>query len=155
MAEVSVAEYNVGLIKKHEFTHIDKEDDRSRHIEITNANTGPVFLTFRNDGKFKSILTEAITCKPDIAINGDNDTYHRLWKIDSMNFQKALSQYFETIPHLYIADGHHRLASAARVQKMRNKNTIDTQNNKPYNYFMAVIFPHDELQILSYILMIT
>ena len=150
MAAVSVAEYNTGLIKKHEFTRKEKEDDRTRHIEITNANTGPVFLTFRNDGKYQKQI-EKIKQQPSaISFQADDNTIHRLWKISDPASQDHLRNYFQSIPALYIADGHHRAASASRVQKIRQDSNPNHNGNELYNYFLAVIFPHDEMQILDY-----
>ena len=150
IAAVSVQEYNQGLIKKHEHTHPDKEDDRTLHIENTNANTGPVFLTFRNKGGFQNQISNIINQKKDITFQTDDQTIHTLWKIKSTEILESLKRYFESIPALYIADGHHRVASAARVQKIRESNNSRHQGNEPYNYFLSVIFPHDDVQILGY-----
>ena len=150
MAAVSVNEYNKGYIKKHEFTRPDKEDDRSRHIEITNANTGPVFLTFRNDGEFQKQIEAINNQTADIAFQADDQTIHNLWRISIPEDQKSLSSYFQSIPTLYIADGHHRAASASRVQKIRQDSNPLHRGDELYNFFLAVIFPHNEMQILDY-----
>ncbi len=150
MAAVSVEEYNKGLIKKHEFTRPDKENDRTRHIEITNANTGPVFLTFRNDGQFQNKISEINNQSPDISFTSDDKTMHNIWKIDSEDQINVLSNYFHSIPALYIADGHHRAASASRVQKIRQDANSNHKGDESYNYFLSVIFPNDEMQILDY-----
>lgn len=150
MAAVSIDEYNQGLIKKHEFTRPEKEDDRTRHIDITNANTGPVFLTYRNDGKLKNALLEILNSHPDISFTADDATFHALWKVENKIQIERLIDYFQGIPALYIADGHHRAASAARVQKIREEANPNHSGNEPYNYFLSVIFPHDEMQILDY-----
>ena len=150
MAAVSIEEYNRGLIKKHEFTHPEKEDDRTRHIDITNANTGPVFLTYRNDGKLKNVILKILNSHPDISFTADDATFHALWKVKNKIQIERLIDYFQVIPALYIADGHHRAASAARVQKIREEANINHSGYEPYNYFLSVIFPHDEMQILDY-----
>ena len=150
IAAVSVQEYNQGLIKKHELTRPEKETDRTLHIEITNANTGPVFLTFRHKGGFQNQISNIINQQKDITFQADDRTVHTLWKIKSPKILESLKRYFESIPALYIADGHHRAASAARVQKIRESNNSRHQGNEPYNYFLSVIFPHDEVQILDY-----
>ena len=150
MAAVSIAEYNEGLIKKHEFTQPDKEDDRTRHIEITNANTGPVFLTYRNDGKLKNVTLEILNSHPDISFTADDGTFHTLWKVENKIRVERLINYFQAMPALYIADGHHRAASAARVQKFREDANSNHTGDESYNYFLSVIFPHDEMQILDY-----
>ena len=103
VAAVSVAEYNEGLIKKHEFTRPNKENDRSQHIEITNANTGPVLLIFRNDGQFRNKISGINNQSPDIAFTADDETIHALWKIDFMDDISSLTEYFDTISALYIS----------------------------------------------------
>jgi len=150
MAAVSIEEYNQGLIKKHEFTRPEKEDDRTRHIDITNANTGPVFLTYRNDGKLKNVILEILKSHPDISFTADDATFHTLWKVENNIQIERLIDYFQAIPALYIADGHHRAAAAARVQKIREEANPNHTGDEPYNYFLSVIFPHDEMQILDY-----
>ena len=150
VAAVSIDEYNNGLIKKHEFTRPEKEDDRTRHIDITNANTGPVFLTYRNDGKLKNVTLENLNSHPDISFTADDATFHTLWKVENKIQVERLIDYFQAVPALYIADGHHRAASAARVQKLREDANPNHTGDEPYNYFLSVIFPHDEMQILDY-----
>jgi len=150
MAAVSIAEDKEGLIKKHELTRLEKEDDRTRHIEITNANTGPVFLTYRNDGKFKTVTLDIVSSHPDISFTADDATLHTLWKVENKIQVDRLIDYFQAIPTLYIADGHHRAASASRVQKLRKDANPNHTGDEPYNYFLSVIFPHDEMQILDY-----
>ena len=150
VAAVSIDEYNNGLIKKHEFTRSEKEDDRTHHIEITNANTGPIFLTFRNDGKLKNITLEILNSHPNISFTADDATFHALWKVKNKIQIERLIDYFQAIPALYIADGHHRAASAARVQKIREEANPNHSGYESYNYFLSVIFPHDEMQILDY-----
>ncbi len=150
MAAVSIAEYNEGIIKKHEFTRPEKEDDRTRHIDITNANTGPVFLTYRNDGKLKNVTLEILNSHPDISFTADDATFHTLWKVENNIQVERLIDYFQAMPALYIADGHHRAASSARVQKLRENTNSHHTGDEPYNYFLSVIFPHDEMQILNY-----
>ena len=150
VAAVSVEEYNQRLIKKHEFTRPEKENDRARHIAITNANTGPVFLTFRNDGQFRNKISIINNQSPMVSFTADDATIHALWKIDNMDDISLLTEYFDSISALYIADGHHRAASASRVQKIREDANSNHNGNEPYNYFLSVIFPHDEMQILDY-----
>ena len=150
MGAVSIEEYNQGLIKKHEFTRPNKENDRTRHIEITNANTGPVFLTYRNYGQFQNNILEIKKQSPDVSFTADDETSHVLWKVDSVDQLNLLMKYFQSISVLYIADGHHRAAAAARVQKIRQDTNHDHTGDEPYNFFLSVIFPHDEMQILDY-----
>ena len=150
MAAVSVKEYNMGLIKQHEFTRPEKENDRTRHIEITNANTGPVFLTFRNDGQFQSRISGMRNQTPNVSFTADDEIIHTLWKIELSHQIDLLTDYFQSIQSLYIADGHHRAASASRVQKIRKEANPYHSGDESYNYFMSVIFPNDEMQILDY-----
>ena len=150
VAAVSIDEYNQGLIKKHELTRPEKENNRTRHIEITNANTGPILLTFRNDGYFQNHIADLKCQNADIDFQADDGTFHKLWKIKSQLNQAILTKYFDTIPALYIADGHHRAASASRVQEIRKSNNSNHKGDEPYNYFLSVIFPHDEMKILDY-----
>ena len=152
---VSVKEYDNSLIKKHEHTRPDKEDDRTYHIDVTNTNTGPVFLTFRNDGEFQNMLSKVLIRKEDISFRADNSTTHSIWKInDDLNIQ-MIKSYFSTVPCLYIADGHHRAASASRVQKLRKDRELEKNNDVESSYFLSAIFPHDEVQILGYNRVIT
>ena len=150
MAVVSVEEYNQGYIKKHEFTRPDKENDRTKHIDITNANTGPVLLTYRNDGEFQNLVFDIKNKSPEIFFTADDQTTHTLWKIDYIDQIDLLRGYFKSIPNLYIADGHHRAASASRVQKIRQDENFHHTGDESYNYFLAVIFPDDEMQIMDY-----
>ncbi len=150
MAGASISEYNQNLIKKHEFTRPEKEDDRTLHINTINANTGPVFLTFRNDGKFKPLINNLVKNKPYISFTADDNTKHILWKIESYDNILMIKKYFLNISSLYIADGHHRAAAAARVQKNKLKTRTMHNGDESYNYFLSVIFPHDEMQILAY-----
>ena len=141
---VSVKEYNDSLIKKHEYTRPEKEDDRTCHIDTTNANTGPVFLTFRNDGGFQSIISKICGKIKDINFTAENNTVHSLWKIHQPQHIGMVKTYFESIPCLYIADGHHRAASASRVKAIRgNKDRFS-------DFFLGAIFPHNEMRILGY-----
>ena len=150
ISEISIDDYNRGFIKKHENTRPDKEDDRTNHIKITNANTGPVFLTFKNDGGYKNKILNLIQKKPDIFFQAEDNTIHKIWRIISSEKIADIISYFHSIPALYIADGHHRAASAARVQKIREMHNPNHSGNEAYNFFMGVVFPHDEVQILSY-----
>ena len=150
IAAVSIEEYHGSLIKKHEFTRPEKEDDRTMHIDITGANTGPVFLTFRNNGGFKDQLLDIISGEKDISFKAEDDTIHSIWKVKDAELINAISSYFKTIDCLYIADGHHRAASASRIQKSRSNNNPDHNGNESYNYFLATIFPHDQVRILAY-----
>tara|TARA_S200000501_G_scaffold175816_1_gene165518 strand:- start:6043 stop:7278 length:1236 start_codon:yes stop_codon:yes gene_type:complete len=149
-AAVSIRDYKNNLIKKHEHTRPDKEEDRVRNIYKTNANTGPVFLTFKNNNEFRNNLLNSMKLNPEIEFKSENGNFHRLWKISSNDLINRLIKYFHNVPALYIADGHHRAASAAKVQSIHEENNQLHKGDEAYNYFMAVIFPHDELRILGY-----
>ena len=150
IAAVSVKEYDNGIIKKHEYTRPEKEDDRTIHIQVTKANTGPVFLTFRNNGGFKSQISGVINKNKDISFKANDGTIHSLWRIKDSSTINEISAYFKRVKSLYIADGHHRAASASRVQKEMTKNNINNNEDESYNYFLATIFPNDEVQIMGY-----
>ncbi len=150
VSEVSIEEYNNGLIKKHEHTRPEKEDDRTKHIEITNANTGPVFLTFKNDGNFAKLIKKVTGKTPYLSFKADDFTIHSIWKLKSNLLIKDIENYFKSIKNLYIADGHHRAAAAARVKKIKQGLNIEHCGEESYNFFLSVIFPHDQIQILSY-----
>ena len=150
IAAVSVEEYDSGIIKKHEYTRPEKEDDRTMHIQVTKANTGPVFLTFRNDGSFNNQISGVINRDRDISFEADDGTLHSIWRIQDSNTINEISAYFKRVQSLYIADGHHRAASASRVNKEMTKNKPIENVKESYNYFLATIFPHDEMQIMGY-----
>ena len=143
VAAASCEEYLANVIKKHEFTRPDKEDDRVRHIEALNAQTGPVFLTYRAVAAFDEFVAKKISEAPAVDFTGTDGVRHSSWTIstpDEINFIEAQ---FAQIPFLYIADGHHRSAAAGRVYKSRNGAGHSGQ-------FLAVIFPHNQMQILPY-----
>ncbi len=147
---VSVQEYLNNLIKKHELTRKDKEDDRTNHIKYTNAHSGPIFLTYRSQPAIDGIIMKISLTAPVndfIALDGIR---HRFWVISDEDTIKDITTNFSNVPHLYIADGHHRAASAARVSaEMASKNPKHT-GNEEYNFFLAVLFPHNQLKILDY-----
>ena len=143
VAGASVIAYNAGRIKKHELTRPAKEDDRVRQIDALDAQTGPVFLAHRADPKLRELLARACNeASPDIDVTAGDGVRHRLWVIAESPALDALSAAVEALPALYIADGHHRAAAAARVAEARG--------NAAQGRFLAVLFPHDELDILPY-----
>ena len=150
IAAVSVEEYDSGIIKKHEYTRPEKEDDRTIHIQVTKANTGPVFLTFRNDGSFNNQISGVTNRDRDISFEADDGTLHSIWRIQDSNTINEFRTYFKRVRSLYIADGHHRAASASRVHKEMTKNKPVENVKESYNYFLATIFPHNEMQIMGY-----
>ncbi|MCK5071803.1 MAG: DUF1015 domain-containing protein [Bacteriovoracaceae bacterium] len=148
----SADEYNNNIIKKHEFTRKTKEDDRTKHVITLNANTGPVFLTYRNQDIIDSTISEYVKSNnPDVDFIADDGIEHTLWVIndDSIN-TKLVNTFKNNVEYLYVADGHHRSASAARAQTEKIKNDKNPDSNKEYNYFLAVYFPANQLKILDY-----
>ena len=146
----NVADYDTNRIRKHEFTQPKKEDDRVRQITALNAQTGPVLLTYRSSDEVKSILEEVTGGEPLYDLVADDGIGHRLWMIDNPEFIERLTSLFDNMNALYIADGHHRSASASRVAAARNADNPAPTGDENYNYFLCVAFPHDETQILDY-----
>ncbi|PNR99441.1 SpoOJ/ParA/ParB/repB family protein [Petrotoga mexicana DSM 14811] len=150
-AVVSVDEYDKGIIKKHELTRRDKEDDRTNHILNLNAQTGPVFLTYKAQEDLKAIIDKLIKNKEILySFCDENNVKHELIKIQEEDEREQIEKAFNSIEYLYIVDGHHRAAAASRVQKIMKEKDTNYSLDKPYNYFMAAIFPHNELRILPY-----
>jgi len=143
VAAASCEEYLKGIIKKHELTRPDKEDDRVRHIETLNSQTGPVFLTYRARPALDEFVLKKTSEKPLVDFTGTDGVRHSSWSLSSMNDINFIETQFATIPFLYIADGHHRSAAAARVYQAR-------QGAGQSASFLAVIFPHNQMQILPY-----
>jgi uncharacterized protein (DUF1015 family) len=143
VAAASCAEYLANIIKKHELTRPDKEDDRVRHIEALNSQTGPVFLTYRAVAAFDEFVARKISETPAVDFTGKDGVRHTSWTIsDSLDILSVENQ-FAQIPFLYIADGHHRSAAAGRVFQSRHGAGHSGQ-------FLTVIFPHNQMQILPY-----
>jgi uncharacterized protein (DUF1015 family) len=150
-ATVSVDEYDQGKIKKHELTRQDKEDDRTRHITLLGAQSGPVFLTFKSKDKIKKLLVKSIDESLKIAdFIDDNEVRQEMWLVNDESKVEKIQKAFEEINSLYIADGHHRAAAASRTRKIKMEENSNHTGNEEYNYFLAAIFPHDELRVLDY-----
>jgi uncharacterized protein (DUF1015 family) len=146
----SVREYEENLIKKHEFTRGDKEDDRTRHVTEQNANAEPVFLTYRAQSEIDAIVDGVRRSQPLYDVTTPDGIVHTIWRIAAPATIAKLVELFGGVQALYIADGHHRTASAARYgQACRARNPHPT-GNEPYESFMAVVFPHNQLKILDY-----
>ncbi|AKI96835.1 DUF1015 domain-containing protein [Kosmotoga pacifica] len=147
----SVDEYQKGLIKKHELTRQDKEDDRAKHVYTVGANTGPVFLTFRSETEFEELLrelTEKLTPLYDFV--DENGVQHRVFPVYDETDIKRIESAFKKVHCLYIADGHHRAASASRVREIMKTENPKHNGREEYNFFLSVIFPHSHLQVLDY-----
>ncbi|PFK47040.1 hypothetical protein COI93_02870 [Bacillus cereus] len=147
----SIDEYTDNTIKKHERTRHEKEQDRIRHVDVCNANTGPIFLTYRTKeevSKFIAIWQENHT--PIYQFTADDGVKHVIWKIAEVSAISALEVLFDEVSSLYIADGHHRSASAAKVGLMRREQYPNYTGEEEFNFFLSVLFPHDELSIWDY-----
>jgi uncharacterized protein (DUF1015 family) len=145
-----VADYDANRIRRHEFTRPDKEDDRMRQIDALNAQTGPVLLAYRSDPSVDTLLESLANGTPDVDIVADDGITHRLWVISDAEVISKISRLFGAMPALYIADGHHRSASAARLAAARRPNRPAPTGDENYEFFLAVIFPHAQMQILDY-----
>ncbi len=143
VAAASCEDYLEGIIKKHELTRPDKEDDRVRHIETLNSQTGPVFLSYRANRAIDQLSAKISAEKPDIDFTAADGVRHTAWVIADKGDIGIIEREFAAIPFLYIADGHHRSAAAGRVYQSR-KGTGHS------GYFLSVIFPHNQMQILPY-----
>jgi uncharacterized protein (DUF1015 family) len=150
VAVASVAAYRSGRIKKHEFTRPDKEDDRVRQIDALNAQTGPVFLTYRHSEGIDRAAAAVTAGPPDVDVTADDGVRHSLWVVRGADAIARISREFETLDGLYIADGHHRSAAASRVADLRRESNPAHSGEEPYNYFLSVIFPDNQMQILPY-----
>ena len=148
---VAVDDYMNNVIKKHEFTRVEKELDRIHHFDICNANTEPVFLTYRDNKKIRSLVEGWISRHdPLYEIKTADGIEHVLWTVNEHKTIQALTEIFGEIPALYIADGHHRSASACKVGLKRREENPDYTGEEEFNFFMAVLFPDNDLKIFDY-----
>jgi len=145
----SVDEYDSDIIRKHERTRKDKEDDRTRHIITLRAQTGPVFLTYRGRDEINRIVGEAQSSAPLYDITAADGVRHAIWRVKDDD-ARALAEEFRAVPLLYIADGHHRAASASRARARLKEENANHTGEEEYNFFLAVLFPSDQLRILPY-----
>ena len=147
----SVDDYLSGTIRKHENTRRDKEEDRIRHVDACSAQTGPIFLAYRSRKEVRELLAEIRKTEPPEAdFRSEDGIRHRVWKIEDGKTIERLTGLFADMEHTYIADGHHRAASAVAVSRMRREAYPDYTGQEEFNYFLSVLFPDDELMILDY-----
>lgn len=147
----SIDEYMNNIIKKHEHTRADKEQDRINHVDYCNANTGPIFLTYRNVGAIDSIVKSwTENYKPDYDFVSEDGISHIVWVIDDVATVNKLTELFDAVEYLYIADGHHRAASAVKVGKMRREQNPSYTGEEEFNFFLSVIFPDNDLYVMDY-----
>ncbi len=148
---VSVDEYRDNIIKKHELTRVEKEIDRINHFDVCNADTEPVFLTYRDDRRIRVIVEGwAANHEPEYDITAADGIRHILWPVTDEDVIATLTGLFDQIPALYIADGHHRSASAFKVGMKRREQHPDFTGDEEFNFFMAAIFPDSDLHIFDY-----
>lgn len=146
----SVEEYLNDTIKKHEHTRKDKEDDRTKHVKVTHAHSGPIFLTYPAQPSIDAIVDRVKSAKPVYDFRADDGIGHQLWVIDDRQTIDAIASEFARVRYLYVADGHHRSAAAARVGKEMADANPGHRGDEEYNFFLAVLFPHNQLRIMDY-----
>ena len=149
VAGASVEEYKQDLIKKHELTRADKEEDRVAHMTHLNAQVGPVFLTYKAQAEIDAIINKIIARTPENDFTADDGIRHTLWIVDDDAEISAIRNEFKKLDALYVADGHHRSASAARLYDQKIKSGNHT-GEEEYNYFLTVIFPDNQMYIMDY-----
>ena len=147
VAVCSIDEYDDNTIRKHERTRRDKEDDRTRHMIMLRAQTGPVFLTYRTRAEIDAQVTAAVAGNPLFDITAEDGIRHTIWQLTDT---EQLVNSFASVPLLYIADGHHRAASASRARAELREQSFTHTGDEDYNYFLTVIFPDSQVQILAY-----
>jgi uncharacterized protein (DUF1015 family) len=147
VAVASVADYDTNRIRKHEFTRPEKEDDRVRQIEALNAQTGPVLLAYRARPDVDAMIAQVTDQTPAVDVTADDGIRHEFWAMSDEASMDRLSGAFDAMDALYIADGHHRSASASRVSAARRAQGVQADSQ---DYFLSVIFPHDQMKILDY-----
>ncbi|MGF7056579.1 DUF1015 domain-containing protein [Brassicibacter mesophilus] len=147
----SIDDYLNDIIKKHEYTRPEKEQDRINNFDYCDANTAPIFLTYRKNEKINYIINEWIKFhKPIYDFKSEDSITHIVWDIDDKHIIDKICSLFKTIEYLYIADGHHRSASAVKVGLKRRKDNPNYTGEEEFNYFMSVIFPDEDLFIMDY-----
>lgn len=146
----SIDDYQNNIIKKHENTRADKEKDRIRHVDTCCAQTGPIFLAYRRHEALSRLISEVKQNAPLYDFTADDGITHRAWKISETERIEVIGAAFAGMDALYIADGHHRAASAVRVGQMRRGENPDYTGEEEFNYFLSVIFAEDELMIMDY-----
>lgn len=150
VACASIDDYQNNVIKKHENTRADKEQDRINHVDVCNMQTGPIFLAYRAGGNLRNLIAAEKLKNPVYDFVSEDGITHRVWVITDETVNDAIQREFSKIPALYIADGHHRCASAVKVGLKRRAENPQFTGDEEYNYFLSVLFPDEELKILDY-----
>ncbi len=150
VAGASIEDYENDVIKKHEHTRAAKEADRIKHVDTLNANTGPVFLTYKARKDLDDLFNKIMKDNPVYDFTADDDVKHIFWTIEDDKVINEITTIFEDIDFLYVADGHHRSASGTKVGQRRRAENPNHTGDEEYNYFLSVIFPHNQLYIMDY-----
>ena len=150
VACASIDDYLGDVIRRHENTRKEKEEDRVRHIDVTGAQTGPIFLAYRNNPRVSTIVSSCKKISPAFDFTSEDGIRHRGWVMDQEEVINQIRAAFAAVPTLYIADGHHRAASAVRVGLKRRQEAGNFTGEEEFNYFLSVLFPDDELMIMDY-----
>lgn len=150
LACASIDDYNNDIIKKHELTREEKERDRIKHIYKTSAHTSPVFLTYRENKEISEIIEAWMEKEPLYNFTSEDEVTHTVWIINNRKDVDKISEIFKTVDYLYIADGHHRAASAAKVSNIKREETKNYTGEEEFNYFLVITYPDSELEILAY-----
>jgi uncharacterized protein (DUF1015 family) len=150
VACASIDDYLNDIIKKHENTRADKEQDRINHVDTCNMQTGPIFLTYRRNDALSNITAKTMERHPVYDFVSEDGIGHRVWVIDDEGDINAVREGFISISSVYIADGHHRCASAVKVGLKRRQQNVGYTGKEEFNYFLAVLFPDEQLKILDY-----
>mgnify|MGYP000845326244 FL=1 len=146
----SVDDYEKSIIKKHEKTREEKEIDRIRHVDTTNAQTGPIFLAYRSSEIINGIVAEKTAGEPLYDFTSEDGIRHCVWEVADQEDTAAIEKAFADVPATYIADGHHRAASAVKVAQKRRSENPEYTGDEDFNYFLSVLFPDDQLMIMPY-----
>ena len=146
----SVDDYVNGVIKKHENTREEKEIDRIRHVDTTDAQTGPIFLAYRSSEAINKFVALKTGTAPLYDFTADDGIRHRVWEVDNADSILTIEEAFAAVPATYIADGHHRAASAVKVALKRREENPGYTGREPFNYFLSVLFPDEQLMIMPY-----
>ncbi len=150
VACADVEDYENGVIRRHENTRADKEADRIRHVDALSAQTGPIFLCYRDDAELHSLIAGIREEQPYCDFVSDGEVRNRCWKIGDPETVGRITAIFHGIPRLYIADGHHRCASAVRVSQMRRQQHPGWTGAEEFNHFLCILFPAGDLMIMDY-----
>jgi uncharacterized protein (DUF1015 family) len=147
---VSIAEYETGKIRRHEFTRADKERERTLHVDTVGAQTGQIFMTYRRREAIDALTAQVAVRPPEYDFTAADGVRHTIWVIADSDEIRAIADAFSSVEALYIADGHHRAAAAATVSRLRGFRNPGDRGDEAYHFMLAVLFPHDQVRIMDY-----